>query len=63
VWHCTVASVNLNQEPIDPVEIGRAVVFLLQNRSMNGQVLHVDNGQRFAKMDRDIMFSNREQKP
>jgi hypothetical protein len=25
-------------------------------------VLHVDNGQRFAKRDRDVMFSKRAQK-
>jgi NAD(P)-dependent dehydrogenase (short-subunit alcohol dehydrogenase family) len=57
-----VASRNLNRAPIDPAEIGHAALFLLQNRSMNGQVLHVDNGQRFTKMDRDVMFENREQK-
>jgi NAD(P)-dependent dehydrogenase (short-subunit alcohol dehydrogenase family) len=58
-----VAGGNLNRTAIDPIELGRAAVVLVQNPSMNGQVLHVDNGQRFAKRERDVMFSNRVQEP
>lgn len=55
-----VGSVNLMERPIDPVEVGRALDFILDNAGFNGTVLHVDNGQRFVPLDRDVMFSVRE---
>jgi NAD(P)-dependent dehydrogenase (short-subunit alcohol dehydrogenase family) len=54
-----VASHNLNLRPIDPEDVGRAAVTLLHNRSFNGQVLHVDNGQFLSKRNRDVMFAKR----
>jgi NAD(P)-dependent dehydrogenase (short-subunit alcohol dehydrogenase family) len=53
------SAVNLLQEPIDPEEVGKALVFILEARGMRGQIIHVDNGQRFVASDRDVMFVSR----
>ena len=42
-----VARENLLRRPVDIEEIGRAVEFLLTARSVTGQTLFVDCGQRF----------------
>nr|WP_295667633.1 SDR family oxidoreductase [Sphingomonas sp.] len=51
-----VASENVLQRPVDTADVAGAVAFLLEARGLNGQVLHVDCGQRFLKRDRDVMF-------
>jgi hypothetical protein len=35
------------------------VVYLLGARSVTGQTLYVDSGQRFLRSDRDVMFEGR----
>lgn len=55
-----VANRNLQHAPISVHDLGSAVRTLVDTRSMNGQVLHIDNGQRFVKEGRDIMFAHRE---
>lgn len=57
----TVAGHNLLRRPVDPVEIARAVSFLLDCREITGQNIFVDNGQRFLPRDRDVMFATREE--
>lgn len=51
-----VASANLLQRPVGAEEIARAAVYLLEARSVTGQNLFVDCGQRFVKSDCDVMF-------
>lgn len=53
------ASKNLLQRPVDPVDIARAVGFLLEAKGLAGQNLFVDCGQQFLKRDRDVMFEDR----
>lgn len=55
-----MADDNLLKTPIDPQEIGKALAYLLEAGSMTGQIMHVDNGQRFLKSARDLVFSSRE---
>jgi NAD(P)-dependent dehydrogenase (short-subunit alcohol dehydrogenase family) len=55
-----VARANLLQHPVEIDEIGRAVDFLLTTRSVTGQTLFVDSGQRFLPRDSDVMFETRE---
>nr|WP_284698817.1 SDR family oxidoreductase [Sphingomonas lycopersici] len=54
-----VASANLLRRPVDAAEVARAVVYLLDARSVTGQNLFVDCGQRFLKRDSDVMFEGR----
>lgn len=56
----TVAQKNLLGRPVEIDEIGRAVDFLLTTRSVTGQTLFVDSGQRFLPRDGDVMFETRE---
>lgn len=56
--HQEVACQNLLRTPIDPNEVARALIYILDSQ-FRGQVLHIDNGQRFLEADRDVMFSNR----
>lgn len=56
-----VAAKNLLRRAIDPNNVASAVGFLLTNTSLTGQVIHVDNGQRFVGGERDVMFSTRNQ--
>jgi len=53
----TVASRNILGTPIDPKNIAKAADFILNTPSFRRQVLHIDNGQRFYKTSRDIMFA------
>ncbi|MGN6375356.1 MAG: SDR family oxidoreductase [Sphingomonas sp.] len=55
-----VACENLLRRPVDVDEIGRAVAFLLTARSVTGQTIYVDCGQRFVQRDGDVMFETRE---
>ncbi|MDX5984477.1 SDR family oxidoreductase [Sphingomonas echinoides] len=50
---------NLLQRPVDPVDIARAVAFLLEARGVQGQNVFVDCGQRFLPRARDVMFEGR----
>jgi len=55
-----VACENLLRRPVDIEEIGLAVELLLTARSVTGQTLFVDCGQRFLQRDGDVMFETRE---
>ncbi len=55
----TVASRNPMGRPIDVDDVGAALDFLLATRSLTGQVIHVDNGQRLNARARDVMFDTR----
>jgi NAD(P)-dependent dehydrogenase (short-subunit alcohol dehydrogenase family) len=54
-----VARANLLGRPVGAEEIARAVVYLLDARSVTGQNLFVDCGQRFLKRESDVMFEGR----
>ena len=58
-----VASLNLMDEPISPEQVAVALEYIVDSASFSGQVIHVDNGQRFHRSDRDIMFSTRGDSP
>ena len=51
-----VARANLLQRPVGAAAVAEAVVWLLEARSVTGQTLFVDCGQRFVKSARDVMF-------
>ncbi len=53
------ASRNPMGRPIDLDDVGAALDFLLATRSLTGQVIHVDNGQRLQSSARDVMFDTR----
>ncbi|HEU4959752.1 MAG TPA: SDR family NAD(P)-dependent oxidoreductase [Sphingomonas sp.] len=54
-----VSRENLLRRRVDAAEIGRAVEFLLTSRSITGQTVFVDCGQRFLRRDGDVMFETR----
>lgn len=54
-----VARTNLLRRPVGADQVAAAVVYLLEARSVTGQNLYVDSGQRFVKRDRDVMFEGR----
>jgi NAD(P)-dependent dehydrogenase (short-subunit alcohol dehydrogenase family) len=54
-----VARENLLRRPVEIEEIGRAVDFLLTAKSVTGQTIFVDSGQRFLSRDGDVMFETR----
>lgn len=51
------ARVNLLREPINPVEVAEACVYLAQARGITGTALRVDNGQHLVPLARDVMFA------
>lgn len=51
-----VASANLLRRPVGAEAVAEAVAYLLGARSVTGQVLYVDCGQRFVPSARDVMF-------
>ena len=51
---------NLLQQPVALDDVAAAVEHLLTSRSITGQNLFVDCGQRFLPRDGDVMFSSRE---
>ncbi|RYE03625.1 MAG: SDR family oxidoreductase [Sphingomonadales bacterium] len=51
---------NLLQQPVALDDIAAAVEHLLTSRSITGQNVFVDCGQRFLRRDGDVMFSGRE---
>lgn len=51
-----VARANLLERPVGAEAIADAVVYLLGAKSVTGQNLFVDCGQRFLKRDGDVMF-------
>lgn len=51
-----VASANLLQRPVGAEAVAQAVAYLLGARSVTGQVLYVDCGQRFVRSAHDLMF-------
>ena len=53
-----VARDNLLRRPVGAAAIGEAVVYLLGARSVTGQNLFVDCGQRFLKREGDVMFAH-----
>lgn len=54
-----VASRNPLGRTIDLDDVAAAADYLLTNRSLTAQVLHVDNGQRLMASARDVMFDTR----
>ena len=50
------ARANLLQQPINPIDVARSVVFLAESASTTGTTLRVDNGQHLIPLARDIMF-------
>ncbi|NJR77172.1 SDR family oxidoreductase [Sphingomonas corticis] len=55
-----VARMNLLGRPVGAENVAAAVVYLLEARSVTGQTLYVDAGQRFLKRDGDVMFEGRD---
>jgi NAD(P)-dependent dehydrogenase (short-subunit alcohol dehydrogenase family) len=55
-----VASQNLLRHPVGAAAVAEGVVYLLGARSVTGQTLYVDCGQRFLKRDGDVMFEGRD---
>ena len=53
------ASKNALRRPVDPLDIARAVGFLLEADGLEGQNVFVDCGQHLLKRDRDVMFEDR----
>lgn len=54
-----VARRNLLARPVGADQVAAAVVYLLDARSVTGQTLYVDAGQRFCARDSDVMFEGR----
>jgi NAD(P)-dependent dehydrogenase (short-subunit alcohol dehydrogenase family) len=54
-----VARANLLQRPVGAAQVAEGVVYLLGARSVTGQTLYVDGGQRFLKRQSDVMFEGR----
>ena len=55
-----VATANLLQRQVDVEEIAATIAHLLTTRSITGQNIFVDCGQRLVKRDGDVMFTGRE---
>ncbi len=54
-----VARENLLRRPVGADQVAAAVVWLLDARSVTGQTIHVDSGQRFVRREGDVMFEGR----
>jgi NAD(P)-dependent dehydrogenase (short-subunit alcohol dehydrogenase family) len=54
---------NLLQRPVALDDIAATVEYLLTARSITGQNIFVDCGQRFIQRDGDVMFDGREDRP
>lgn len=54
-----VARANVLERPVSLDDIAGAVEHLLTARSITGQNIYVDCGQRFVKRDGDVMFETR----
>ena len=55
-----VASENLLRRPVGAAQVAEAILYLIGARSVTGQTLFVDCGQRFVRRDSDVMFEGRE---
>ena len=55
-----VAADNLLRRPVGAQNVANAVVYLLDARSVTGQTLYVDCGQRFVASAGDVMFQDRD---
>lgn len=55
-----VSRMNLLERPVGAENVAQAVVYLLEARSVTGQTLYVDGGQRFLKRDGDVMYEGRD---
>lgn len=53
-----VARANLLRRPVGAEAVAAAVAYLLGARSVTGQTLYVDCGQRFVLSPRDVMFED-----
>lgn len=54
-----VARENLLRRVPNAADVADAVGFLMEACGVSGQTIHVDNGQRFVRRDRDVMFATR----
>jgi NAD(P)-dependent dehydrogenase (short-subunit alcohol dehydrogenase family) len=52
-----VARRNLLERPVGAESVADAVAWLIGARSVTGQTIFVDSGQRFCKRDGDVMFA------
>jgi len=55
-----VASDNLLRRPVGAEQVAAAVMYLLEARSVTGQTVFVDCGQRFVRRGGDVMFEGRD---
>lgn len=55
-----VSTANLLERQVDAADIARTVEYLLTTRSITGQNVFVDCGQRFVRREGDVMFEGRE---
>ncbi|NIJ29476.1 NAD(P)-dependent dehydrogenase (short-subunit alcohol dehydrogenase family) [Sphingomonas insulae] len=55
-----VAADNLLRRPVGAENVAEAVAYLLGARSVTGQTVYVDCGQRFVRRDGDVMFEGRD---
>ena len=53
----SASRVNLMGQPIDPMDVARAAVFLASTASCTGATLSVDMGQHLVPLGRDVMFA------
>ena len=51
---------NLLKQPINPVKVAEACIFLAENTAITGMTLAVDNGQHLVPVSRDVMFSSKD---
>jgi NAD(P)-dependent dehydrogenase (short-subunit alcohol dehydrogenase family) len=51
------APLNPLRRPIDLDDLASALTFLMSNRALTAQVIHLDNGQRLVSSTRDVIFS------
>lgn len=54
-----VARMNLLEQPVGAAAVADGVAYLLGAKSVTGQTLFVDCGQRFVRRDGDVMFEGR----
>lgn len=49
---------NLLERHIDIVDLAKACEFIIDTKTVHGQIFHIDNGQRFVSSKRDVMFQS-----
>lgn len=49
-------AMNLSERAVDVDDICRAALFLVRSRSVNGEIITIDGGQKLLKLERDVAF-------